>query len=277
MITTITGLSPREAELLSWLAGTGRPVFRLEDVQEHWPEVTSAARTLSRLEQGGWLKRIERGLYMLVPLEAGPDRTWTQDSLVIGTRLATPSAIAYWSALRFWNLTEQVPRTVFVQTPRRKMHTSVTVDGIVYRVIHINMPRFFGLTTSNVGDQQFQVTDREKTIVDALNRPDLCGGIWHIAQGIAQQGMGLDWERLDSYVDRFASGAVLKRLGTVIETIGIEVPDGPRRLKRWQSRLSEGIADLDPGEPGRGVVRRRWRIRDNVGLAARWKGARSDL
>jgi predicted transcriptional regulator of viral defense system len=241
------------------------------------PKVTSAARTLSRLERGGWLKRIERGLYMLVPLEAGPERTWTQDSLVIGTHLATPSAIAYWSALRFWNLTEQVPRTVFVQTPRRKAHSSVTVEGVAYRMIHIATPRFFGLTTSNAGGQQFQVTDREKTVVDALDRPELCGGIWHISQGIAQQGTALDWNRLDSYVDRFRSGAVLKRLGYMIEKTSIQIPDGAARLKRWQSNLTEGIADLDPGEPGQGTVRRRWRIRDNVGFAAPWKVAGNDL
>ncbi len=74
---------------------------------------------LGRLEQGGWLRRIERGLYMLIPLESGPDRTWTQDSLVIGTRLAEPSAVSYWSAFRYWNLTEQLPHIVFILTPRR--------------------------------------------------------------------------------------------------------------------------------------------------------------
>jgi predicted transcriptional regulator of viral defense system len=277
MIPTITGLSPREAELLSWLAGAERFVFRLEEVQQHWAGVTSAARTLSRLEQGGWLKRIERGLYMLVPLEAGPDRAWTQDSLVIGSRLATPAAIAYWSALRFWNLTGQVPRTVFVHTPCRKARASLTFEGVVYRIIHINTARFFGLTTSSANGQQFHVTDREKSILDAMDRPELCGGIRHIAQGIARESTALDWDRLDSYADRFRSGAVLKRLGYVIETLGIDTPDGAERLRRWQSRLSEGIADLDPGEPGRGVVRRRWRIRDRIGLATEETGFKNDL
>jgi predicted transcriptional regulator of viral defense system len=255
------------------LAGTARPVFRLADVQEHWPDVTSAARTLSRLEQGGWLKRIERGLYMLVPLEAGPERIWTQDSAIIGTRLVEPSAIAYWSALRFWNLTEQAPRTVFIQTPHRKGHMSVTVDGVLYQIVHIKPPRFFGLTTSTTNGQAFQVTDCEKTIVDALDRPDLCGGIWHVAQAIARPGSRVDWDRLDSYLDRFNSGATLKRLGYMIETAGLEIPDGAARLQRWQSRLTEGIADLDPGEPGRGITMRRWRIRDSVGLAMQEKGA----
>ena len=66
---------------------------------------------------------------MLVPFSAGPKRAWTEEALVIATRLVTPSAIAYWSALRFWNFTEQVPRTIFVQSPQRKFRATITNDG----------------------------------------------------------------------------------------------------------------------------------------------------
>jgi predicted transcriptional regulator of viral defense system len=119
---------------------------------------------------------------------------------------------------------------------------------------------------SSSNGQEFHVTDREKTIVDALDRPDLCGGIWHVAQGIAHAGAVLDWERLETYTDRVGSGAVRKRLGYLLETIRPPMPDAAGRLRRWQSRLSEGIADLDPGERRQGIVRRRWHIRDNVGF-----------
>lgn len=37
MVLNITGLSSREAGLLTWLAGSGRSIFRLADVREHWP------------------------------------------------------------------------------------------------------------------------------------------------------------------------------------------------------------------------------------------------
>ena len=278
MTQTITGLSRREAELLAWLASTDRPVFRLADVQEYWPaeSASTAARMLGRLEQGGWLRRIERGLYMVLPLEAGPERIWTQDSLVIGTRLVEPSAVAYWSAFRYWNLTEQLPRTVFIQTPRRKARMAMTIDGVSYRLIHISASRFFGSVTSQVSGQAFRVTDREKTIIDALDRPDLSGGIWQVAQAIAQNGESLDWTRLDEYVERFASGAVLKRLGYLVETVRPEMREGLERVQRWQSMLTEGVADLDPSEKGQGIVRRRWHIRDNIGFVVGWKGGADD-
>jgi len=74
MTQTITGLSPREAEFLARLAAENRSVFRYAEVADCWPDSVAAQHVLSRLQRGGWLKRIERGLYVLVPLSAGPDR-----------------------------------------------------------------------------------------------------------------------------------------------------------------------------------------------------------
>ena len=81
MAQTITGLSLREAEFLSRLAAENRSIFRYAEVADTWPDSAMAHHALSRLQRGGWLKRIERGLYMLVPLSAvpigfGPKMRW---------------------------------------------------------------------------------------------------------------------------------------------------------------------------------------------------------
>ncbi|PKO19703.1 MAG: hypothetical protein CVU38_21515, partial [Chloroflexi bacterium HGW-Chloroflexi-1] len=266
MAQTITGLSPREAEFLTRLAAENRSIFRYADVADRWPDPATAQRALSRLQRGGWLKRIERGLYMLVPFSAGPDRVWTEDALVIGTRLVEPSAIAYWSALRFWNFTEQVPRTVFVQSPRRKLQPTLTLAGVRYQFVTLRAQRFFGLVQRALGGQLIQVTDREKSVLDAADRSDLCGGILQLAQALRGHWAEVDWLKLDGYLARFASGAVYKRLGYLVEALDLPIPDRAERLAGWQIHLSAGIALLDPGELAGGPVRLRWRVRDNVGL-----------
>ena len=193
-----------------------------------------------------------------------------QEALVIATRLVTPSAIAYWSALRFWNFTEQVPRTIFVQSPQRKFRATITIDGVRYQIVSIRRPGFFGVVQRTVNEQPVQVTDREKTILDAADRPDLCGGVWQLAQTLRGHWMALDWSRLDAYLARFASGALYKRLGYLVETLDLQVPERSALLAGWQTRLTAGIALLDPSESDREVVaastHRRWRIRDNIGL-----------
>ena len=195
---------------------------------------------------------------------------WTEEALVIATRLVTPSAIAYRSALRFWNFTEQVPRTIFVQSPQRKFRPSITVEGVRYQIITIRRQGFFGLVQRTVNEQTVQVTDREKTILDAADRPDLCGGIWQLAQTLGSHWHVLDRPKLDAYLVRFASGALYKRLGYLVETLDLPLPERSALLAGWQTRMSAGIALLDPSEAERGPVagstHRRWRIGDNIGL-----------
>ena len=83
----------------------------------------------ARLVDKGWLERIEKGKYLIVPLEAGPDRTWTEDAHVIAGHLVSPSMVSHWSALNYWNLTEQVPRVTYVQTTARS-YPSVTPESV---------------------------------------------------------------------------------------------------------------------------------------------------
>jgi predicted transcriptional regulator of viral defense system len=274
MAQTITSLSLREAEFLSRLAAENRSVFRYAEVAGYWPDSAMAHQALSRLQRGGWLKRIERGLYMLVPLSAGPDRVWTENALVIGTRLVEPSAVAYWSALRFWSFTEQVPQTVFVQSPRRKLQSRLVLAGVQYQLVTIRTLRFFGLVRRIVDEQPIQVTDRAKTVVDAADRPDLCGGIWQLAQALRGHWAEVEWPKLDEYLIRFASGAVYKRLGYLVETLDLPIPARAERLAGWQTHLTAGIALLDPGESAGGSACMRWRVRDNISLAPAGGGKR---
>ncbi len=67
---------------------------------------------LSRLEKKGWVERIEKGKYMVIPLGARRGE-YTLNEFVIGSLLVNPSAIAYWSALNYHGLTEQIPTTFF--------------------------------------------------------------------------------------------------------------------------------------------------------------------
>ena len=267
MTQTISGLSQKEAELLSRLAATGRSIFTYEEMIGLWPNPATARLALHGLERSGWLRRIERGLYALIPLSAGPERQWSENALVVASHLLKPSAIAYWSALHYWNLTEQTPRAVFVQSPARKFKKELTVAGVRYHFVFIQPARFFAQAEQSIEGNAVQITDREKTIIDACDRPDLSGGIRQLALALQRNTVDLDWQRLDEYARRFASGAVYKRLGYLVETLDLAIPGRAKLMAQWQQQITTGIAVLDPGEPGQGVTQRRWRIRDNIGLS----------
>ena len=266
MSRNITELGPKEAEFLSRLAGEGRTIFTVEQARRFWGDAAYTTNVLGRLENKGWLRRLERGTYLIIPLAAGPTRDWSESALVIAPYLIQPVAIAYWSALHYWNMTEQVPRTVFVQSTRRKHRRQIEVLGIPFCFITVVEAKFFGVVKRTLNGEPVYVTNREKTLLDAADRPDLSGGIGQLAQALRTAWADVDWQRLDEYLTRWGTGSLFKRLGYLVETLELPLPDREECLARWRHSLSSGIALLEPGRGSTGHIVTRWRLRVNIDL-----------
>ena len=153
-------LSKQETEFLTTFSAAGKQVFTFTQAAGYWQSAAAATNSLGRLVRKGWLQRLERGLYLIIPLEAGPNRIWSENAFILASRLITPGALAYWSALRFWNMTDQVPRVQFIQTTKRKR--PIIIQGTEYKFIQVAERFYFGITTRQVGGSSVTVTDREK-------------------------------------------------------------------------------------------------------------------
>ena len=265
MSQSITGLGPKEAEFLAAFSSQGKMIFTVEQARDFWGDAAYTTNVLGRLETKGWLHRLERGAYMIIPLEAGPDRTWSESALVIAPYLIQPAAIAYWSALHYWHMTEQIPHTVFVQSTRRKHQRQKQILGISFHFVTVVESKFFGVAKRTLGGQPIYVTDREKTLVDAADRPDLSGGGVQLAQALRTAQGDLDWQRLEEYLDCWPTRSPLKRIGYLVETLELAIPNREERLARWLGSLSSGIVSLEPGHDGDvGRIVTRWRLHVNV-------------
>ncbi|MGB0386023.1 MAG: type IV toxin-antitoxin system AbiEi family antitoxin domain-containing protein [Ardenticatenaceae bacterium] len=269
MTQNINGLSKKQAEFLSHLAAEGKNLFSIQQAHAYWGSPAYTANVLSRLVQKGWLRRLERGVYMLLPLAAGRERVWSEsgyptslDKCVIAAHLIQPAAVAYWSALHYWNMTEHIPGVVFVQSTRRKRPLEVL--GMRFRFVSVKEAHFFGVIQRTVDGKPIYVTNREKTLLDAAARPDLSGGIAQLAQALQAAHSDINWQRLDDYLVRWGGGVVVKRLGYLLERLALPIPDRKTRLEQWQNMLSAGISTLEPGMAARGRTVTRWRVRVNV-------------
>ena len=261
----IISLSHAEASLLTTLAASGKRIFATKDGSDAIGEGRSATDILARLVAKGWLERIEKGKYLIVPLEAGPDLTWTEDAHVIAGHLVSPGMVSYWSALSYWNLTEQVPRVTCVQTTARKENRRPRVLGMRFRIVRVKPRKFFGGHGYRAGESHVEVTDREKTIVDCLDRPDLSGGLDQVAKALLSGDGDFDWDRTTRYLRRFGSGAVVKRYGFLVEALGLTHPPEPRMLDEWLDLRTAGISKLDPSTPRKPHrIATRWRIEVNL-------------
>jgi len=109
--------------------------------------------------------------------------------------------------------------------------------------------------------EQVVVSDLERTVIDGLKQPDYCGGFSEVAKGFWMRRRDVDVGRLVNDALRLDVGAVIRRLGFLLEVCGI---DAPADLERLRARLTATYHLLDPTLPAEGKRLARWRIRVNV-------------
>ena len=219
-----------------------------------------ASQVLERLRQKGWVARVARGRFAVIPLSSGATGSAQLHEFVVAMELVKPAAIAYFSALSHHGLTEQLPRTVVVATNhpvRRRQRESL---GFTFRIVSLRPYKYFGIQKAWVGDHAFSVTNLEKTIIDALDLPDHAGGLGLVATALRSHWDRLDETRLRDYASRIGNSAAAKRLGFLMETLGL----GDAEELRKAVTFGTGFPRLDPALPVRGIHNRRWGLLLNM-------------
>jgi len=256
-------LGPASAELLLGLSAEGKNIFSMADAQAIANKTYEAtAALLSKLVRKRWLVRLVPGKYLIVPLEAGLESTPMADRYVIAREVlgSLPYYVSHYSAMELHQMTTQPVNVVYVTVPRQR--ASRTIAGVEYRFIYASQRSFWGWEAVWVTDQeQVQVSDLEKTLLDGVIRPELCGGLAELARGLWLRKDDLDEDRLVAYLQRLGHKAAAKRIGFLMETYGLGCPE---TIAALQSLIGLRYTLLDPMLPDQGEYRARWRLRVNV-------------
>ena len=147
--------------------------------------------------------------------------------------------VGFWTALNYWGMTEQCPLTVFIAVTKRARSFEFCSQKI--RFVTISKKKFFGFETKKTKDSEFNVSNREKTIVDSLLFPQYCGGIKETAKGIWNARKELDWNKLLEYADRAGVEAVKRRLGFVLDELKLK-----KEARKKLEKNYVGFAWADP-------------------------------
>src|SRR6056297_1337967 len=160
----------RRIDLLNPLARKGN-TFTFDDALKISHLTTkSLQKVIYRLQQRGAIERIEKGKYLIIPIGAEKGK-YTLHEFVIGSLLVDSYSIAYWSALNYYGLTEQIPTTIFIETNTRKFNTNPKIFGVQYKIIKIKKEKLFGTRKEWIEETPINITDKEKTIIDCLDIP----------------------------------------------------------------------------------------------------------
>ncbi|MFA5860671.1 MAG: type IV toxin-antitoxin system AbiEi family antitoxin [Candidatus Thermoplasmatota archaeon] len=264
MRSELRTLSGRESKVVLGLEAQGREVLSLDDISSLAEVSPAHARKLAeRLAAKGWIQRVGRGKYLLNPPKAGPDAIPDTNAYRIGSRLVTPYYFGYATAATYHGLLSQASRTYFVVTT--SPHAPKISEPAEFRIVRVPPRKFFGITEAEKSGASILVADVEKTVVDAVDRPDYVGGISSVAQIISNAKPRLDAAKLVEYTTRMRSKSLAQRLGYLLDHVP---PHGfqPRaRAALLRLRGDAFVSLASPKQyPRRGRYVSEWRVVLNV-------------
>lgn len=226
----------------------------------------SMAGKLGSLTRRGWLRRVRRGVYLVVPLEAESGGFSTAaDPWILAQEVFPPCYIGGWSAAEYWELTEQIFRPTLVVTAAAVRSKKLELLGQEYRLFRVPRTRVQIETTVWRDSVKVKVSSRERTIVDCLRNPELGGGVGHLIVMMNEYANhpARDFNKVLHEAREADSGAVWKRLGYLAETLWLKEEVLVSEASR---KLSAGNIKLDPLVRTRGKLVKRWRLWTNVDL-----------
>lgn len=169
----------------------------------------------------GHILRIRRGLYYTVPKGLDPTHC-PVDPFLVASKMAEDAVIGYGSALDLHGKLHTTQSRIVYLTKKRVM-ASFDFRDIKYQAVAIPSAlkvagqETFGVQSIDRLGQPVLVTSLERTLVDVLDRPYLCGSweeIWLSLESIEY----LDMDQVLKYALLLDNSTTIAKLGFFLET-----------------------------------------------------------
>ncbi len=235
-------------------------IFRVEQF-EAATGLSGAGRkaSLDYHRKRGHIVPVRRGLYWVVPPGASPETCPVDPFLIAG--LITPKAtIAYHSALELHGRAYSSFNEVQFLSERKlrpfdfrgTRYRPVTTPPALLRTAQHD----FGVESLDRAGTPLKITTLERTLVDAMDRPELCGGweeVWRSLDMIEY----LDLPAVCRYVEALSNATTAAKVGWYLEVNRKPLMVNERTLKFLQalSPVSPHYLDRGNTEPTRYLSR----------------------
>lgn len=256
-------LGPRMAGLFTRLYEKGLLTFRVADAVKYTGlSPIAVSNLLHKAQQRGVVTRLKPGLFNLVPFELGGVSEHIDSPYIIARELvgAAPYFLSYGTAFELHRMFTQPMFTTYVSSTKRMR--SQTVGGYEFKFVKVSSDQVFGVERYWVDKERFVlISNIERTLIDGLKHPEYVGGVTEVAKGLWMKKDAINFKTLIEYAKQLGVGAVIRRLGYLLERY--ELVD-ESILRELQKQLSATYQRLDPQMPAQGIFLSRWKLQLNV-------------
>jgi predicted transcriptional regulator of viral defense system len=213
-------------DIIKRFSGTDQDCFTYQDVMSEYPDTNKIylSRVLSGMVEKGMLIKLNRNLYHIVPSSADAN-TYIPDWHLVAKYLMKSKDyyIGYYSAMQIHGLITQPSLKEIIVTNLQVKPSLKKIRGIEFQFVYHIKTRFFGYNNAWIDQhEKVMVSDLEKTLVDAVTRPQLTGGIVEIGKALYESRGKINLQKLIDYLNRNKNQAAIKRYLFLVDLLGID-------------------------------------------------------
>ena len=147
--------------------------------------------------------------------------------------------------MEYWELTEQLFRSICVLTQKRVTYGETTHQGVNFFIEYVPEKKLIGTKTVWRGHTKILVSDPYKTLLDCIDDLRLGAGLQHVTDCLLEYSKKFnkpsDPDLLLNYAIQMKNGALFKKLGYLAEQLEFK----PSFVNECKKHLTSGYATLD--------------------------------
>lgn len=173
-------------------------------------KASSLQKMLHELQRDGYILRIKKKIYAVIPIEAS-GRPFTPNKYLVAAKLQSKFYLSYHTALELHGVSESAYSTTYISVPRQAK--PFQFQGTTYSFITKYDP--FGITTVIVDGISMPTTDREKTILDGIERLKYAGGLEEYLKSVSSFP-SIDASKLSRYLKLSKKKGLYAKVGWLL-------------------------------------------------------------
>ncbi|MEK6914999.1 MAG: hypothetical protein AABW89_00460 [Nanoarchaeota archaeon] len=215
------------------------PLFTFNEFVKITGKSIKYSRTyIYRLKKDKLIFEIEKGKYTL-----------KDNPLIFASFITAPSYISFWTALRFYNVTDQLPNEIMVASKRSKKEiTFLNAKIKFYKVKYL-----WGYRKIRYNNFDIFIAELEKSIIDSV-----ASGLVPLSEIVdVLINEEINTLKLKEFAIKTGSKSLIKRIGFLLDKIKV---DADEMLKY----IDYNYIILDINNKSKGDKNKKWRIIDNL-------------
>lgn len=233
-----------------------RKVFTFDEVRTVYGKELTGHSLQSMIRDNlkrGNIGMVRRGIYYIIP-QVPPAGTPQADKFLIAGKLTEDAVIAYHAALELHGAAYSAFNTVHVLT--RKLFKPLQFQGIRYQAV--SNPYDVGIQTLKRDLAEVRCTDRERTIIDGVDRLKYVGGLEEYLKSVELLPY-MDFGKIERYLSAYGKKALYAKVGFVLSLFEKRWTFPEKVRKRLQRKLSRMAFYLGERKNG-GMLNKDWNL-----------------